>query len=468
MRGDITLNDKEQRRLLILNKVNEGQLTATKAAQLLARSVRQLRRLLSRYRKRGAAAVIHGNRDRRPVHRIGGRLRKRVIGLAQTTYQGFNQQHFTELLAEREGIILSRSSIRRILTSAGIASPRRRRAAKHRSRRERYPQEGMLVQIDGSSHRWFGSSYPGATLFAAIDDATGRVLHARFGQHEDAQGYIRLTRSIVERFGRPLAVYRDRHGIFQSNQKRQQSLEEELRGEPDRTQFGRVLKELDIESKPSYSPQAKGRIERLFGTFQDRLVNEMRLNSIQTIAEANAWIPQFLLRYNRRFTVAARIPETVYRPLPNSVDPETVFCFKYTRTVNMDNTVRLGSHRLQILPDSRRTSYARARVEIQQRMNGALAVYHRGRCLLSIPAPAEAPILRALSGRRFSDPKQHASVPRLSTRTENHRRKISTLKPAATHPWRLTYKTMKSKNPTDIQNVLVVDEQLGVTYSLDN
>jgi transposase len=467
MRGDITLNDREQRRLLILNKVNEGELTAAKAAQLLARSLRQVRRLLRRYRKRGAAALIHGNRGRPPVHVIKSRLRKRVVHLASTTYKGFNQQHFTELLAEREGIVLSRSSVRRFLSGAGIVSPRRRRSPQHRSRRERYAQEGMLVQIDGSSHRWFGRSHPRATLFAAIDDATGRVLDARFGRHEDAQGYIQLTRSIVDRLGRPLAIYRDRHGVFQVNQRRQPTVDEQLRGEPDLTQFGRVLKELDIESKPSYSPQAKGRIERLFGTFQDRLVNEMRLNSIQTIAEANAWLPQFLSRYNRRFTVQARIAGTVYRPLPPSIDPETIFCFKYTRTVNSDNVVRLGSYRLQILADRHRTSYVRARVEIQQRMDGALAVYYRGRCLASSPAPAEAPILRALGGRGSPKPQQHVPDPLPST-AEAVRPEISTFKPAPTHPWRRTYKNMKPKNDMDKENVLVVDEHLGVTYSLNS
>jgi transposase len=319
MRGQITLNDKQQKRLLILNKVNEGKLTAEKAAELMARSLRQVRRLLARYRSYGAAAVVHGNQGRTASNAIRASVGRRIVKLAQTRYAGFNQQHFTELLAEREGMTLSRSSVRRLLERVGIRSPRQRRVSPHRSRRERFPQEGMLVQIDGSFHRWFGPSHPRFTLFAAIDDATGKVLHALFRQSEDAQGYFQLLRGIVDSLGCPMSVYRDRHGIFQANPKQKSNtLDEQLRGYPDPTQFGRLLKELGIESIPAGSPQAKGRIERLFGTFQDRVVNELRLDSIRNLKQANTWIAQFLPRYNRRFAVPARIAGAVWRPIPAS------------------------------------------------------------------------------------------------------------------------------------------------------
>jgi hypothetical protein len=239
-------------------------------------------------------------------------------------YSGFNQQHFSEMLAEREGIHLSRSSVRRILAKAGIASPRRRRPAKHRVRRERYPQEGMLVQIDGSPHRWFGPKGPERTLLAAIDDATGKVLGAVFRQHEDAQGYFLLMRMIVEKYGCPLAVYRDRHGIFQRGKNRNLTIAEQLEDQPNYTQFGRLLKELNIESIASHSPQAKGRIERLFGTFQDRLVSELRLDGIGELHEANAMLSAFLPRYNRRFAVPPQHHGTVYRQTP-AVDLNTIF-----------------------------------------------------------------------------------------------------------------------------------------------
>jgi len=190
MRENITLNPEEQKRLYVLNQVIEGKLVARKAGELLKRSVRQVRRWVADYRRRGAVAVIHGNRGRAPVNRAGKTVVNRVVKLARGPYAGFNQQHFSEMLAEREGLTLSRSTVRRILQKSGIFSPRRRRPSKHRSRRERYPQEGMLVQIDGSPHRWLGRDGPELTLLAAIDDATGKVLGAVFRQQEDAQGYF--------------------------------------------------------------------------------------------------------------------------------------------------------------------------------------------------------------------------------------------------------------------------------------
>jgi transposase len=437
MRGQITLNENDQKRVMILNKVSEGELTGQAAADLLGRSLRQLRRLLARYRKKGAAAVIHGNRGRSPVNAFGRGIARRIVALARKKYLGVNQQHFSELLGEREKIAVSRSSVRRFLEKAGIVSPRPQRRRKHRSRRDRYSQEGMLVQIDASWHRWFGQAYPKATLFAAIDDATGKVLAARFGQREDAQGYVLLLEDIVRRCGRPIAVYRDRHNIFQVNMKRSETVEEQLRGEPDLSQFGRILKELGIESKAAGSPQAKGRIERLFGTFQDRLVQELRLDVIDDRTAANAWLPQFLGRYNRRFAVPARISGTVYRALP--ADLENAFCFKYQRTVGSDNTVRFLEHRIQIQADRYRASYARARVEVHQDMNGGLAIYYRGRCLATKAAPLEAPVLRTSRQRRWKKASPEPPAPAVKPRTE---RTSKSSKPAVDHPWRRSFKTM--------------------------
>lgn len=425
MRENITLNEAEQKRLYVLNQVIAGKLVTRKAAELLKRSVRQVRRWIAEYRRRGAIALIHGNRGRAPVNRVLKKTVKRVVELARGRYAGFNQQHFSEMLAEREGIDLSRSTVRRILEQAGIASPRRRRPAKHRSRRERYAQEGMLVQIDGSPHRWFGSQAPKQTLLAAIDDATGKVLGAVFRPEEDAQGYFLLIRMIVEKYGCPLAVYRDRHGIFQRGRNRNLTIAEQLEDQPNHTQFGRLLKELNIESVPAQSPQAKGRIERLFGTFQDRLVSELRLDGIVDPRQANARLSEFLPRYNRRFAVPPRHKATVYRQPPNQLN--TIFAFKYLRTVGMDNTLRFLQHRIQIEPDRNRSSYARARVEVHQRMDGSLAVYYRDRCLVTTDAPAEAPILRIQAA-------PHSS--RRASETSPATPPIRKPKPKSSHPWK--------------------------------
>jgi len=203
MKEMVTLNRKEQRRLIVLNQVEMGNMSAGKAAELLDLSLRRLRRVLAAYRKEGAAALAHGNRGRKPHNALGEGLKRRVLALARSTYAGCNNQHFTELLDEWEGITLSRSSVRRILLAAGIKSPRKRRPPKHHSRRERYPREGMLLQTGASRHDWLEGRGPYLTLIGAVDDGTGNVPHALFREQEDAQGYFLLLRSIVANHGIP-------------------------------------------------------------------------------------------------------------------------------------------------------------------------------------------------------------------------------------------------------------------------
>lgn len=394
----VTLNLKEQKRLLVLNQINQGKMNGEQAAEMLGLSVRHVRRMLAEFRDEGASALAHGNRGRPSVHRIDEGQRSQIVKLAQSTYAGVNQQHFTELLGEREQISVSRSTVRRILGAEGISSPRKhRRRRRHRSRRERYPQEGMLLQIDGSRHDWLQGRGPRMTLLAGIDDATGKLMGALFRQQEDSQGYFLLLEQIVERDGRPLAVYRDRHSIFEC-QKKKLTVEEQLRGRADSTQFGRLLEELDIESIPAYSPQAKGRVERLFGTLQDRLVSELRLRNASTPEQAQQILDQFLPGFNQRFGIQAAESGTTYRKLARSIDPDTLFAFKFDRTVASDNTVGIGDYHFQLQADSARVSYARARVQIHIRMNGHIAVYYKGRCLSiqaasSVEASAPVPYL---------------------------------------------------------------------------
>jgi len=347
MKETLTLNSEEQRRLLILNQVERGVVSVTEAAELMGVSVRQVHRLRAAYRDEGAAALVHGNRGRIPAHTLDPAVRQRVLTLAQTTYADCNHQHLSELLGEREGIQISRASLRRILLAAGVASPRTRRAPKHRSRRERYPQAGMLLQLDASRHDWLQGRGPWLTLVGAIDDATNIVPYALFRETEDAHGYFLLMEHIVRTDGRPLAVYRDRHGIFERAPSARDTLAEQLKGTRAPTQFGRMLGELDINSIAARSPQAKGRIERLWGTFQDRLVVELRLAGATTVAEANVVLWAYLPRFNDRFAVAAAEPGRAYRDLEAGCDLAQICCFKYVRTVAADNTVRLGEHRLQ-------------------------------------------------------------------------------------------------------------------------
>ena len=449
MKEMVTLNRKEQRRLMVLNEVEMGKVIGREAAELLDLSLRHVRRILAAYRKEGAVALAHGNRGRKPHNALDPSLRKRVLELARSSYAGCNNQHFTELLAERESIDLSRSAVRRILLKAGIRSPRKRRPPKHRSRRERYPQEGMLLQADGSHHDWLEGRGPYLSLVGAIDDATGKPPYALFREQEDAQGYFLLLRQIVAEHGIPMALYHDGHGIFERSKREPESLEEQLEGRREPTQFGRLMEELGITSITSRSPQARGRIERLWGTFQDRLVSELRIAGASTLEQANQVLWDFLPRYNQRFAVPAKEPGSAYRQPGQGFNPDEVFCFKYRRTVGRDNVVRFGEHRLQIMPTNGRLSYVRARVELHERMDGSLAVYYQGQCLATKAAPPEAPVLRARNMPRVipnSPDAGEAAGP--ATRTGKALRPQSQQhkKPGPDHPWRRPFKIYINKD----------------------
>jgi transposase len=248
MREQVTLNLKEQKRLKVLNDLEAGTTTIQKASEVLGLSVRHVFRLQARYRLEGAAALAHGNRGRTSHRRLPTEVRDKIIGLVRKEFSDYNDYHLTDILTEEYSIRVSRSSVRRIRRQEGLSSPRKRRAPQHRSRRERYPHPGMLLQIDGSDHDWLEDRGPGLTLIAAIDDATSEVPYALFRPEEDAFGYFWLLRQIVERHGLPLALYADRHTIFQSPKKA--TIEQQLAGERPRSQFGRLVDELGIELIP--------------------------------------------------------------------------------------------------------------------------------------------------------------------------------------------------------------------------
>jgi hypothetical protein len=278
-----------------------------------------------------------------------------------------------------------------------------------------------LVQIDGSPHAWLQDRGPRLTLLAAIDDATGQVEAALFRQQEDAQGYFLLLWQLVERQGRPLALYHDRHSIFRppsTPAERQElphgldAVADALAGRQPRTQFGRALEELGIASIAARSPQAKGRVERLFGTLQDRLVAELRLAGVATLEAANAFLLPYLPRFNAQFAVPAATAGSASRPLEPTQELAAICCFKYARVVAADHTVTFGPQRLQVLPGPTRRSYAHATVEVQERLDGSLAICYGGQCLRMTPAPPEAPLLRA---RKRRAPPSPAASPALSS-----------------------------------------------------
>ena len=245
-------------------------------------------------------------RGRRPHNATSLGQAAAVVELATQRYEGANHTHYTELLREREGIDLSRPTVRRILTGAGIGSPRRRRSPQHRFRRQRMPQAGMLVQLDGSHHAWLEVRGPKFALLRAVDDATGAMVNAVFRAGEDTRGYFMLLEGLIWCWGIPLAVYSDRHAVFKHNARKPETAAEA-------TQFTHGLRELGIRQIFARSPQAKGRVERMAETFQDRLVTELRLADARTIDQATAVLRDFLLRCNARFTLQPEYPEAAYR-----------------------------------------------------------------------------------------------------------------------------------------------------------
>ena len=301
-----------------------------------------------------------------------------------------------ELLGERDGIDIGRTALRRILVNAGLSSPRRRRPPKHRVRRQRMPWEGMLIQMDGSHHPWLGDHVPPFTLLIVVDDATGTVVDALFCEQEDYHSYFLLIHGLVHHLGLPVALYTDRHGVFRHTPGS---------GLPGMaTQFSRAMEELGIQMIFALSPQAKGRVERTAGTFQDRLATELRLAGANSIMEANRVLEQFLPRFNRRFRVPPQHPEPAFRPLDPELCLEQVLCFKHRRRVARDNTVRFQLDTLQLLPGLERPSYAGAAVEVLEGLDGRLSVRHEGRILAAQEAPPSPVFLRNGHQRSATSP----------------------------------------------------------------
>lgn len=440
--GEITLSQKGLHRLHVVKLTLEGRETVQRAAKVLELSERQVRRLRRRVEREGAKGLVHGNRGRRMGHGTGREVVEKVLRLAREKYQGFNDTHLTEKLNEAEGMKLSRATVRRILRRAGVVAVRRRRARRHYRRRQRRAQEGSLLLWDGSPHRWLGEDGPEWTLIGAMDDATGAFLSGVFVEKEDAQGYLTILRQVLLEKGIPLAIYMDRHGIFRRNDDHW-TREEELAGEQTPTQVGGALKALGIEPIYALSPQAKGRVERLWGTFQDRLVSELRLTGIRGLIQpsrANGGVSQvvrnredrspglpearirsaqpghdergdlqareaataflnspFKADFNRRFAKPARETQPAWRPVPRTLDVDRICSFHYEAVVANDNAVRLGGGIiLDIPPGPNRRGYAKARVEVRQLLDGHWRVYYREQLLLETKPITDGHPLRSL------------------------------------------------------------------------
>src|SRR5258707_5953234 len=368
-----TLSQKELQRVSWISTCIQGDLACRSAAELLPLSVRHIKGLKKRMRKAGEAARAHANRGRPSPRRLPERTRLAVLRLARTKYAGFNDHHLCEKLCEVEGFSLARETLRRLLRQEGLGSPRQRRAPAHRQRRVRSPREGELLQLDGSPHDWLQGRGPRLTALGMPDDATGQILVSQFFLAETTEGYFRLLQRYLRRCGGPTAFYGDRSGIFVRSDPRW-SLEEELAGQRQPTQFGRALAQLGITFIAAQSPQAKGIVERLWGVLQDRLSSELRLAGAVDLDSANAVLRTFLADYNRRFTRPPPATPTAWRPAPQNLD--RIVCFVHERVVSNDNIVQWQGQRFQIPQQARRFSFAGAKVLLYHALDGRVSLYY--------------------------------------------------------------------------------------------
>jgi hypothetical protein len=311
---------------------------------------------------------------------LGEDVWEAVIGLYEDKYKGFNMSHFTEYLNEEEGMVISRETVRRILRTSGVYDRKARKRPKHRCSREPMAQEGQMTQMDTSPHRWLPGVDRLLNLICLVDDATNTIQSGRFVEHDTTMENMEALKLSFRSKGLPWLIYFDKDSKFKTT--RRGGCHIDTGPDQGETQIERALGELGVEFIHAGSPQAKGRIERDFRTLQDRLINELRLNGIDSLDGANNYLwEEFIPKWNQRFGRKARQEGTCYRPVPAGIKLDDILCIKHDRRVMPDNTISYRAQKYQILPDRYRANYSRARVEVRQHLNGMTSVLYKGRKL---------------------------------------------------------------------------------------
>jgi transposase len=392
MKGLIVLSHNEAHRGHVLEQVAQRTLTLKEAAKIMGLSYRQAKRVHKRWQQEGLAGLCHRNRGRQVSHALPAETAAIILALHDEVYANFNDTHFTEALAEREGITVSRETVRQILRSAGRGPKRKRRTKRRHARRPRKTQTGIMMQWDGSPHHWFGSSEPPCCLMSAIDDAESKVLAALFVPAESSLSYLRLLDMVLRRHGAPLSVYQDRHTAL-TRADDFWSVEEQLRGEQYPTHVGRVMQDLGIQPISALTPQAKGRVERSFGIMQDRLIAELEFHGITGLEEANQWLEDYYIDYhNKRFSVQAAEPGNAFVKVSKR-DRYAKIVFAYEATVGNDNCIRLGGLMIDVPAARNRPSFAKAKVLVKQHLDGCWTVDYQGQIIARYEAtPLKEPV----------------------------------------------------------------------------
>jgi transposase len=414
------MSQRELTRLEVIQRVKRKTLKQRQAAELLSISVRQVKRLCKAYQASGAAGLISKRRGRPANNRLPEKTINKVRQLLRARYHDFGPTLAAEKLAT-EGLSLSVETVRQLLIGEGLWKAKGLRRVVIHQLRERRPRWGEMVQIDGSPHDWFEGRAPKCTLLVFVDDATSRLMYLQFVKAETTFNYFAAVRSYVTQFGKPLAFYSDKFGVFRVN------IPNALSG-TGLTQFGRVLKELDIELICAHSPQAKGRVERANQTLQDRLTKELRLRELSSLETANAYLPEFIVAYNARFAVAPRVAESAHRPLNKGEDLDRILTLSERRTLSKNLTLSYNKVIYQI--KTKRSAYTmrKAQVEVREKPNGEIRIEYKKRPLeytiyreqeQQQARVIEAKLLQPAAARAAARPKQKRGPVPMS------------------HPWRL-------------------------------
>lgn len=434
MEGQLLMSAKERRRKSVFDEVREGRLTLRKASEKLGLSYRHCRRSYRRFREEGDGGLVHRSRGRPSNRRLPDKLRKLAVKRYEERYEGFGPTLACEKLAQ-EGLVVDHETLRRLLLDKGLWK-KRRRGVHHRQRRERKQQFGELLQLDGSHHAWFGKERPRCCLMNLVDDAQGTT-HSVMAPEETTRAAMQVLWHWVERYGIPQAIYVDQKSVYVTG--REPSVEEQLADIEPQTAFGAACAKLEIELIVAHSPQAKGRVERSHGVYQDRFVKELALRGITTVETANRLLQNgFAEDLNARFAREPASPVDFHRPIPKGMDLADVFCFEQFRTVQNDWTIRYENRHYQILEENRPLPKPKDRLVVRTRLDGSVHLLFKDRPLKFRP-------LSTRELRRRTQAQQAQEPPARPVRAPTRRPK-----PAADHPWRrgpLSQAARGSKTP---------------------
>ncbi len=412
------MSAREADRLGVVRKVVSKRLLQREAAEQLGVGVRQVKRLVRRYKDGGPAALVSQRRGRRPNNAIEPGVRREVMDWVVKRYADFGPTLACEKLTEAHGYRLSAETLRQWMMAEGVWRSKSRRRARIHQRRPRRSCFGELIQIDGSPYAWLEDRGPGCTLIVFIDDATSRLMYLRLVPAETTRAYMEALGAYLSAYGRPVAVYSDRHSIFRVNQGRQEGKV---------TQFTRALKTLDMEPIHANTPQAKGRVERANGTLQDRLVKELRLKGLDDMAQANAYLPVFMADYNRRFAVAPRSTVDAHRAvLHDAEERDLILCLHAQRTLSKNLTFQYLNREYQLTGYGRGYRLRGAQVTVCDAFGAAVSILHQGKTLdFQVLAEGQAPV--ALDDEK--------SVQHTVDEAQARQRAAPGYKPSADHPW---------------------------------